>query len=101
MNAFSLFIQVRSIPILLTKDIEWKRDWFQNWSAVENRRKFMDEMKVKFKVEKPSDWGNVSLHSLREAGGSSLLSYYYNNSLIKCLREVYPGIWILHLNAKI
>lgn len=58
---------------------------------MENRRKFLEEMKLKFNIEEPGDWGKVSIQDFREENGASLLSYY-KNSLYSCLKHIYKGL---------
>lgn len=67
------------------------------WTSIDNRRKFLEKLKIKFNIRKPSDWGNVKIQDVRDAGGSSLLSYYYNSSLFTCLRSIYKGFKLHHI----
>lgn len=86
-------------------EINWKRDWFTNiskaskshWKSTENQRKLLDDLQVKLKIKKPSDWGKVTLIQVHELGGSYLLRQY-NNSLFRCLQSIYKGIAYYNLN---
>lgn len=61
------------------------------WNSLENRRKFLDEMKLKFNIKEPKDWGNISVKEFQNAGGNSMLKLY-GNSLFECLQSIYTGI---------
>lgn len=63
------------------------------WKSIPNRRKFLDEMKMKFKIKKPNDWGKLRIHDIRRAGGGTLLNGYYEGSLFNCLQTIYPGFY--------
>jgi hypothetical protein len=58
---------------------------------MENRRQFMDELKLKFNIQHPSDWGKLSKMEIKKVGGAMLLSYY-QESLFLCLKSIYRGI---------
>lgn len=58
---------------------------------MENRRAFLDDVKMKYQIKEPSEWGKITIQDIRELGGGSFLSYYYNNSMFRCLTSVYPG----------
>lgn len=103
----SVYKGANCLHSLTCKDVHWKREWFSNlpksyWESLENRKEFLDEVATKLQIKKSSDWGNVSIATIHELGGGSLLSGYFNNSLIDCLQSVYSSI--LHhflVNSKI
>lgn len=55
-----------------------------------NRKKCLDEIKIKMNIKNPKDWGKVTISQIRELGGGSLLTYY-GGSTISCLQAVYKG----------
>lgn len=61
---------------------------------MENRKQFLEEVKTKFQIKKPSDWGKLSTQQFIKAGGATLLTKYYDDSLFKCLQSVYDGIFL-------
>lgn len=79
--------------------MEWKREWFSNmhsfpnmyWKSKANRRKFLDQVAVKLKIQKPSDWGKVTKIQFHEYGGGYLLNNFYRGSPYDCLSSVYEG----------
>lgn len=64
------------------------------WNSAENQRKFLDEIKNKFHIKEPRDWGKVTVRDIQSAGGISILERYYQRSLFKCLQTVYRGFFI-------
>lgn len=78
---------------------EWKREWFPSlptyphsyWTSFENRVKFLEEIKVKYQIKEPKDWGNISIQKVKESGGEYMLKKYYNESLFQCLQSLYKG----------
>lgn len=56
-----------------------------------NQRKFFDELGKKLKIRKHKDWGRISRKIVAANGGNTLLTHYYGNSILKALREIYPG----------
>lgn len=58
---------------------------------MENRRRFLDDFKMKFQVKNPMDWGHITVRQISAAGGAGLLNYY-SGSLFKSLQSVYAGI---------
>lgn len=78
-------------------DIEWRREWFPRipigakfWMSLENRRKFLDEIKLNFDIKQPSDWGKLTYKDFINTGGRTLLGYY-DHSFYKCLTTIYSG----------
>lgn len=68
---------------------------------MENQRIFLDKAANELKIKEPSDWGKISVKSMYEKGGGTLLSKYYNNSLLSCLRSVYNGFTIHFFNTNL
>lgn len=60
------------------------------WKSSTNKRKFLDEFKLKFKIIQPKEWGNITTQNIVKSGGISLLNQY-GGSLYQCLRSVYSG----------
>jgi len=67
-----------------------KRAPYNHWNGINNRRKFFDELASDLKIQKPSDWHKVTVEYVIQRGGSGLLRLYYQNSLYKALKHVYP-----------
>lgn len=63
----------------------------QKETKLEDQRKFLDNIAIKFGIKKPTDWGNVRVISLRKAGLDILLEKH-ENSLFKLLQNVYKGV---------
>lgn len=82
------------------EDIEWKKEWFpyvrkfphSYWNSFDNRRKFLDGIKLKLKIKNPSDWGEISVQEFINLGGGTLLNRY-KGSLFACLNSVYKGLF--------
>lgn len=71
------------------------RKWFSrvpksHWYSVENQRIFLDEVAMKLKIKKASDWGKVGAKYLYALGGAGILKYY-NDSIFNCLQSIYKG----------
>lgn len=89
---FVMAIYLRSL------EIEWKKEWFPNlpivahshWNSISNRRKFLDELKQKFDIKSPQDWGRITTQCVRDTGGIAILNAY-KGSLFRCLQSVYQG----------
>lgn len=62
------------------------------WKSVENRKNFLEGVVIKFNLQKPKDWGKITVQNIYDCGGSPLLNKYYKGSLIACLQSVYAGI---------
>ena len=80
--------------------MDWKLEWFPHlteyfngfWNKKKNQRNFMTKFAKKFHIKKPEDWGNITLNLFMQAGGTSVLDHY-ENSLLKALENIYPGLW--------
>jgi hypothetical protein len=55
----------------------------------------LEQVRKKFDIKKPSDWGKLTTIDLKKIGGSSLLSRY-QGSLFKCLKSIYKGKELLY-----
>ena len=60
------------------------------FNSIENRRKFMDDLYIKLKLESMDDWLNISSVSVSKNGGYSLLSRY-SHDMSKLLQSLYPN----------
>lgn len=58
---------------------------------MENRKRFLDELWLKFNIQHPHDWGKITARDIDENGGRTILHHYYNGSLYACLQSVYKG----------
>ena len=63
----------------------------KDFRTIENQRKFMDNLFIKFKLKSLDDWVEISRNKLMENGGKSLLLYYYSNDMKKLLTSIYPN----------
>ena len=86
----------RSVEFLLKAvypDHHW--DYLSNlktyFKLIENQRKFMDDLFIKFKLKSLDDWLNVERRKIFRAGGRGLLVGIYNRSLSKLLETIYPN----------
>lgn len=73
---------------------------YSYWKSTENRRKYLDELKAKFNIQQPKDWGNVTVREVLEEKGGTLLSGYYGGSLVACLKSVYSGLFSATISLK-
>lgn len=76
--------------------MDWKPEWWKTrpigyWTVKENQKKFLDEIKMRFQIKSPSDWGKLKIKDIRNAGGNSILKHY-KGSLYRCVQFVYPGM---------
>lgn len=80
--------------LTLSKDIEWKPEWFRTpigyWGNKKNQRDFFDAVAAKLQIFHPSQWGTVTNQLFIENGGRGLL-ILHGGSLWKALNAVYPG----------
>lgn len=56
-----------------------------------NQRTFFTNLQIKFGINKPSDWANITASQVMEEGGETLLKNYYDSSLQSALRTIFPG----------
>lgn len=61
---------------------------------MENQRTYLESLKTKYAIKTYSDWGKITISQIHEAGGGSLISSYYKNSLFACLKSVYPSSFL-------
>jgi len=60
------------------------------WKDLTNQHKFVENIALTLNIKTPDDWYNISVHQVYKYGGYTLLNHYYNGSLIKLLRAIYP-----------
>lgn len=60
------------------------------WHLPENRRNIINQLSKEFKIKQPSDWGKITYKQISEKGFSSLV-ILYDGSVMRMLREVFPG----------
>ena len=70
------------------------------FKSIENQRKFMDNLFIKFNLKSIDDWFNLSLNEIKKNGGKRLLKIYSNDmkKLVQNLYVKYP--WRLIDNQK-
>lgn len=66
------------------------------WEDTVNRKKFLDGVQQKYQIKEPRDWGKLTINDIKISGGTTLLSRYFNDSLLSCLRSVYSSKEKLH-----
>lgn len=96
------FTQVYNSPFNYI-EMKWNPEWFtgirkfpkSHWKSFENRKNFVEKLASRLQIKKPSDWGKISSRTIRDIGGSTLLTNYYNNSLFACLHDVQKGVAFL------
>lgn len=59
------------------------------WHEASNHRKYMDWVAEELEVIEQEDWYRVSIDDVKNLCGSSLIRYYYNDSLITALEKIY------------
>lgn len=62
-----------------------------HWNSFTNRRKFVQELEKKLRIEKPEDWGKVTLLQIAGAKGDGLL-FRYKRSVFKMLTDCRPEV---------
>ena len=92
----------------LYPQVEWRPWMFENgvyhgfWTEKENRKIFMDWAHLQLAASRRSEqasrddfasiWYGASLKEIRALGGSAMISEYYESSLLKALKEIYPSV---------
>ena len=61
------------------------------FKSIENQRKFMDKLFIKFKLKSLDDWLFISRNKIILNGGKSLMLTYYSNNMKKLLQTIYPN----------
>lgn len=97
-NVFPGEFSTRKIDLMSTIETTWKEEWFVRmnnnpkgfWLNRENAKNFMEKIAKTLGVQKPSDWGRVTLDQIRKQGGASIVSVY-RGSLFRLVRNVYKG----------
>ena len=60
------------------------------FNSIENQRKFMNNLYLKFGLNSLDDWIQISRRKLLKNRGKVLLVYYYENDIQKLLSSIYP-----------
>ena len=73
-------------------DYEWQPWRFERvpngyWHRPSNRKRFLLWLGTHLALESPSGWSDVSRLDIRDAGGGTLLTHHYNNSLSRLIRD--------------
>lgn len=55
----------------------------------------MENLGHSLNIKAPSEWGKVTIKTIRNMGGSSLI-YIYKGSLFRLLSHVFPGLFFLY-----
>lgn len=64
------------------------------WKDPKNRRKFMDDLAHKLGLQSLDDYYNLRQRDVLDNGGDGMIVKYYDTSIYKCLRDIYPEkIW--------
>ena len=74
-------------------NVDWqslKQKKKENFKSIENQRKFMDKLFIKFNLKSINDWNNISRNQIIQNGGKKLLKNF-KNCRRKLLSEVYPN----------
>jgi hypothetical protein len=50
------------------------------WKDKQNQKEFLDQLAVKWNIQKPEDWHKVTIDMVLKEGGNFIVSYY-NGSL--------------------
>lgn len=58
------------------------------WTCIDNRKKFFDDIRLKFNIKEPRDWGKLNIKDLKQVGGATILSH---TSFLETLRSTFPG----------
>jgi hypothetical protein len=57
------------------------------WKNKENQKNFFDQMAIKWNIQKPEDWNNVTVEMVVKEGGGRFLKSYHKNSLQRGLQQ--------------
>ena len=63
----------------------------ENFSNIENQKKFMERIFLQLKLKSLDDWMNVKRKKIIQLGGKRLISKYYLNDMKKLLITIYPN----------
>src|SRR5438270_339918 len=69
---------------------ESKINYLGFWEDIYNQRRFLESLTHIYHIEEHQDWYNITLGDVYQRRGSTLLSLYYNSSLIGALKTIYP-----------
>lgn len=62
-----------------------------SWKNKNTQRAFLEQLAIKLDIVQPQTWGKVTLKTVIENGGNSLLKQH-KSSLKRALKHAYPGI---------
>jgi hypothetical protein len=76
-------------------NFEWQPWRFEktersHWDMIDYHRKFFDTLGESLDVQYQEDWYKIKRSNVIEGGGGPLLDRYYDRSIIKALRCIYP-----------
>jgi hypothetical protein len=60
------------------------------WLKKENQLAFLKDLEQKLDIQEPSGWYNFKYEDIVNNGGKALLTKYYNSSMSKMLKTLYP-----------
>ena len=60
------------------------------FKSIENQRKFMEELYMKFQLISLDDWMKISKKMIDQNGGYSLIHFYYSNDFHLLLSSIFP-----------
>lgn len=62
----------------------------RKWHLQSKQKAFLEDLKAKFNISEPKDWGRIKTLDITQHGGSYLLSLH-KNSLFNWLQSIYQG----------
>ena len=63
---------------------------FNYWNSTENQLKFLEKIKVIYKIESTDDWYKITNKMITQNGGHRLIHMY--GSIYRCVRTLYPHL---------
>jgi hypothetical protein len=87
-----------TLSVILTKAYPDTNEWYKytfkdqrlDLTSESERKAFVKRIELQLGVTKPDDWYNVSADSIAKCGGRNLLDYYFQTSIPKVARWMYP-----------
>jgi hypothetical protein len=89
-------------------EYDWKPWLFQRvprsyWANLDNQKKYLEWIKIKFNIQKFDDWYKLTAKDIKDNGGAGLL-FHYNGSLFQTLKIIYPEYdwkpWLMNNSPK-
>lgn len=90
--------QVCKSSLFNIQEVEWDKWKIKTpklpplyWKDPNNHKKFLEELKQRFQISNPKDWGKVTLKQVRSIHGGNMLLECYGGSLYRALKSIYTG----------